>query len=141
MLREPARQYLIAFSLLALNATGCGDGSAKPPPPFYFIDHLNEAEATFNRKLFLSSRNDARLSLPITLEDESRLALAPPLPSRFAFGVRVPSNPILRFAIALNPIGDAKVFPRSNSDCWPKPTASASLSSRKASAATRRDVG
>lgn len=115
MRRAPIpRNDIIASIALRVLTSACLALFACSPPstqPYYLIDHLQETEGDFNRQQFLLIRTDGRLSLPITLEDETRSSLAPPLPSRLAFDVRVPSSPLLRFAIALNPLGDSKFWP------------------------------
>ncbi len=76
----------------------------KPPewePPFYFADHVHSSPATFNRAGLPSLREDAILSARVTLGDETRLSLVPPMPGRLSFELEIPRQPILRFAIAV----------------------------------------
>jgi arylsulfatase A-like enzyme len=111
MAHTVARVVSILLAPAYIAAFGCSSGSSERNRPIYLIDHLEHAEGTFNQKQFLSFRKNASLSLSITFDGETRLSLAPPLPSRFAFDVRIPSNPVLRFAIAMSPLGDSKVWP------------------------------
>ena len=102
----------IAPPLLAagcLTAFGCG--SQPPSSPVFLIDHVDESQATYNRKQFRSVREDTRLSLSLNLADETRRTIAPPLPSRLSFEEQIPAEGVLRFAIALNPLGDSKFWP------------------------------
>lgn len=77
--------------------------ATKPPewePPFFFADHVYSSPATFNRADLPALRDDAILSARVTLRDETRLSLVPPLTGRLSFALEIPSQPILRFAIA-----------------------------------------
>jgi len=111
MANTVARLVSILLVPAFISAFGCSSGSSERNRPFYFIEHLGKAEGTFDRNQFRSVRRGARLSLPVTLNAETRLSLAPPLPSRLAFDVRIPSNPLLQFAIAVKPLADSKFWP------------------------------
>jgi arylsulfatase A-like enzyme len=47
----------------------------------------------------------------VVLDDETRLAIEAPHPSRVAFDVRVPEEPVFRFAIAAKPLGEPGHWP------------------------------
>jgi len=91
--------------VLAMGA-GCSAPPSGPTVPFFFAKEVGSAEQEFDRNLFLSYRKDGLLAAPVTMDDETRLSLSPPLPSELAFTVRVPSQPVFRFAIGASALGE-----------------------------------
>ena len=83
--------------------SGCERPSPRNDTGFFFVDHLDRAETSRGgAKIEPLSR---RLWDRFTFGYETRRALAPPLPSRITFEVQVPTDPVLRFAIAASTMG------------------------------------
>jgi len=96
------RRALLGVVLLA----SCrGPAVEGPAPAFSFVEHIAQAERDFDETRFRSVRPDGRLSGQVTLGRETRTALMPPLPSRLAFEVELPSEASLRFGIAVSALG------------------------------------
>jgi hypothetical protein len=72
--------------------SACGD---KPPETgaYFFVDHLDEAAATYDRNQFESVHKYPRFSDSITLKEDTRRSLVPPLTSRFRFEVGLRDSP------------------------------------------------
>jgi arylsulfatase A-like enzyme len=66
---------------------------------YFFVDHLDEAIASYNQNHPASVHKDQRFSESITLKEDTRRAFVPPLDSRFRFEVELRDSPKLRFAI------------------------------------------
>jgi arylsulfatase A-like enzyme len=79
--------------------------------PFFFVEHVSEADAEYNRARFQSFRKDGLLAAPMTLRGETRQSLTPPLPSNLSIHVRVPPEAVLRFAIAVQNLSDVDAWP------------------------------
>ena len=88
---------------------GCSPPSPRNHQAFYFVDHLDTAEAIFDLIQFRSVRKDGLLYSPVTMSDETQLSLTPPLPSKLTFTVLVPRDPELRFSIGATRIGEASL--------------------------------
>ena len=107
MTRLPFLALAIAVLLQA-----CGPGGGTSPSssstgaPFFFAREIDTAEQDFDRNLFLSYRKDGLLAAPVTMDDETRLSLSPPLPSKLTFSVDVPREPIFQFAIGVSGLGE-----------------------------------
>ena len=99
-----------AAGVVLFAAFGC-----EPVPtadsPVFLVDRVDEAESSYDESQFHSVREDATLSSRIILDGESRLSLTPPVSSRFAFDVRVPETPVLRFAIGASPLDEPGHWP------------------------------
>ena len=96
----------LLFSLISLSVWRCDGPSSSASLPFFFVDHLADAEGIYNRAKFRSVRKDGALSSSVTMAGETQLSLTPPLPSRMTYEVRIPSNAVLRFSIGATPLGD-----------------------------------
>jgi len=97
---------LIAAILISLGVLGaCAEPTTPQEGTFSFVDHLDEAESVFDPTLFRSVRKDGLLSSAVTLADETRTSLTPPLPSRLTYDVTVPPNPTLHFSIGASALG------------------------------------
>jgi arylsulfatase A-like enzyme len=66
---------------------------------YFFVDHLDEAQASYDRQRFASVHKYPRFSDSVTLQEDTRRTLVPPLPSRFRFEVALRESPKLRFAV------------------------------------------
>ncbi|HJS73267.1 MAG TPA: sulfatase [Vicinamibacteria bacterium] len=87
------------YALLTAGLVGaCDDGPAETGA-YFFVDHLDEATATYDRNQFASVHKYPRFSDSITLKEDTRRALVPPLTSRFRFEVGLRDSPKLRFAV------------------------------------------
>ncbi|MEE9263732.1 MAG: sulfatase, partial [Vicinamibacteria bacterium] len=91
----------ILIAALALTACACDRAGSEESGPFYFTDHVEEVEKEFDEAQFVSFRKDGLFAGPITLSDETRLSLTPPLPSRLTFVVRVPAKGLLQFGMGV----------------------------------------
>lgn len=91
----------VAVTLVLLALHGCSRNSQDERSPFFFVDRIAEAQASFNPTRFRSFRKDGRLNASITLDGETRRSFVPPLPSRLTFTLHVPPEPALRFAVAV----------------------------------------
>ncbi len=82
--------------------SACGKEVSQSQDAFFFVDHVsNEATfTTFERASLPSLREEGYLSAPVTLDDDTRICLTPPLSSRLSFAVELPPDPVIRFAIA-----------------------------------------
>jgi len=100
------RPTCLLFSLASLPFLGCAEPSSSAPPPFFFLDHLADAEGIYNQVQFRSVRKNGALSSSVTMAGETQLSLTPPLPSRFTYEVQIPPNPVLRFSIGAMPLGE-----------------------------------
>ena len=82
--------------------------ASRPPAnvPFFLARHVDTAEQDFDRNLFLSFRKDGLLAAPVTMNNETRLSLSPPLPSKLTFPVEVPLEPLLQFSIGVSSLGE-----------------------------------
>jgi arylsulfatase A-like enzyme len=98
----------IVFFAGAMLLPGCAAPPAPPSAraPFFFAKQIDAAEQDFDRNLFLSYRKDGLLAAPVTMDDETRLSLSPPVPSRLTFAVNVPHQPVFRFAIGVSGLGE-----------------------------------
>ena len=95
--------YIVASFL------GCSSPAPGNHQPFYFVQHMDGAEAVFDAIQFRSVRKDGLLYSPITMSDETQLSMTPPLPSKLTFTVHVPRDPELRFSIGATRIGEASL--------------------------------
>ena len=96
----------IATLLALIVMSGCATVDIDDGSPVFLVNKVDSAETIYDRARFRASRKDGRQVMQLTLANESRLPLVPPLDSRFTFRVRVPSeNPILEFAIAVDTLG------------------------------------
>ncbi len=102
--RSMTRTCSLIF-LLPLSFLSCDTSRHRTPAPVFFAKRIDDAERDFDRNRFLSFRKDGLLSAPLTLGNETRLSLTPPLPSRLTFTVQVPSDPLLRFSIGVSTLG------------------------------------
>jgi hypothetical protein len=93
--------FLLAFSLCA-----CRSSSGYESRPFFFVDHVEEAEKWLIPEARQSQRNRA-LDDSMTLEGETRVSLAPHLGSALMFSLKLPSNPVLRFGIGITSPGQS----------------------------------
>ena len=93
------RGFARILAIAILYASGCVDRPQMEPARFFFVDHTEEARRT------PTIRKGARLSAPITIAEETRRSLVPPLPSRLTFTVDVPFDPGLRFGIGVFTFG------------------------------------
>ncbi len=64
------------------------------------MDQVPPAERSVNRAGLEVVHQQGTVSASVTLADETRRALTPPLPARLTFAVKIPSDPIMQFAIA-----------------------------------------
>ncbi len=103
VLRRLSRIPIVLVSLLA---HACSQPASEKTTSYPFVDNVDQAEATFDRVQFRSARKDARLSSPVTLGGETQSSLTPPLPSRLAYEVEIPSDPTLLFSIGASPLGE-----------------------------------
>ena len=89
----------LVFLLVAL--TSCRGASA--PTPYFFLDHLEDAELTLEE----AGKNVSawKLSDVFTFRSETRRALAVPFAARVSFEIRVPPNAALRFAYGASTLG------------------------------------
>ncbi len=108
-----ALPYSVPLIALSFFAHACSQPASDKTTSYPFVDHVDRAEATFDRVQFRSARKDARLWSPVTLGGETQSSLTPPLPSRLVYEVEIPSDPALHFSIGASPLGegplDAKV--------------------------------
>ena len=83
--------------------SGCERDSPGNDTTFFFVDHVDRAETSG------SEANIEPLSRKLwdrfTFGYETRRALTPPLPSRITFELPLPTDPILRFALAASTMG------------------------------------
>ena len=84
--------FLSVVAIALLCGSGCRESAPVEPARFFFVDHAEEAERE------PPIRKGVQLSAPITMADETRRSLVPPLPSRLTFAVGVPPDSVLRFA-------------------------------------------
>ena len=95
---------VLPFSLAVL---GCERSpSRRTHAPFFFAKQVDSAEKDFDHDLFLSFRKDGLLAAPVTLDNETRLSLSPPLPSRLTFTIDVPLEPVIKFSIGVSTLGE-----------------------------------
>lgn len=87
--------------LAALAASSCSSPSPEIDLPLLLVQNVSEAETSFTSNELRSHRPNGLLSGPFTLRDETRIALAPLLPSELRFEVRVPPQAVLRFGMAV----------------------------------------
>jgi len=89
----------LVFFLVAL--TGCRGASA--PAPYFFLDHLEDAELTLED----AGKNvsEWEVSDVFTFRSETRRALAAPFAARVSFEIQVPPNAALRFAYGASTLG------------------------------------
>ena len=97
---RPLSLLLGALTLL----TACGN-PAPAPDAYALIDHVSEAERDFDEQHLRSIRGDARLVSQVTLQQDTRQALIPPVPSRLSFNVDLPAKAIMRFSNAVSTLG------------------------------------
>ena len=96
MRRWIAKRRLACVSVLALFCgSGCGEKPPTGPSRYFFVDHADDV----GRELPL--RQGTQLSTSITMADETRRSLVPPIPSRLGFDIDVPVDPVLRFGIGV----------------------------------------
>jgi len=84
-----------AAAIALLYGSGCGERVPEKPSRYFFVDHAEDVAWE------LPLRKGTQLSTSITMADETRRSLVPPIPSRLAFDVEVPVDPVLRFAIGV----------------------------------------
>ena len=94
-----AKLALLVYLLVA--ATGCRGVSA--PAPYLFLDHLDNAEVTFEDAR--TNASEWKLFEVFTFRSETRRALAAPFAARVSFEIRVPPNAALRFAYGASTLG------------------------------------
>ncbi len=96
-----ARHRLGAWFFLLISWL-CSCSRQAPPVPgaFFFVEHVRSSEDTFKRADLSSLRDEGYLAAPVTVRADTRISLTPPLPSRLDFTVDLPSDPVIRFAIA-----------------------------------------
>ena len=81
---------------------------ASEPAHYFFAEHLDQSDMALDGGE-ASARRTARLDV-FTLRDETRRAVATPLPSAVSFELLVPRDPMLRFAIAASRMGQATLL-------------------------------
>ncbi len=101
-MNEPVaiRWLACAAAMALLLGSSCGEREPPSPSRYFFVDH------TENVGRELSLRRSTQLSTSITMADETRRSLVPPIPSRLEFDVEVPVDPVLRFAIGVFTFGE-----------------------------------
>jgi arylsulfatase A-like enzyme len=98
--------FLLAFGLISACADLPADKGA-----YFFVDHLDQAEASYDRNQFDSVHKYHRFADSITLSEDTRRALVPPLPSRFRFEIELRDSPKLRFAVGASTLERNKALP------------------------------
>ena len=102
---------LLFFASLVL--ASCQSSEAPPgraSGAFSLIDKIEDVEAFYDDKLFRSVRKDGSLVHAITLDGRTELSLTPPVPSTLHYRLRIPDDPILRFATAAATAGDENLI-------------------------------
>jgi arylsulfatase A-like enzyme len=80
-------------------------------PTFFFAREVKKASATFDSLQFRSTRKDGGLTTRVSMDGvETREALVPPVPSRLAFPIVVPHEPLLTLAYGVFTF-DGKALP------------------------------
>jgi arylsulfatase A-like enzyme len=101
-----------ALSLASvLGTAGCGGSDENRERPQFLTDSAALREATHEGQSLVNGAEGGRFTSPVTLDDETRLALKPSLPGRFSFELSVPSEPVLRFAIGVAPAASEGTWP------------------------------
>jgi arylsulfatase A-like enzyme len=100
----------LVISLLGVVSVGCQQRSPEQAP-FFFVDHADEADTEYDRTDFPSFPEDASFVAPVTLKEETRESITPPLNSRLSFMVRVPRKAVLRYAIAVKTLDESNIWP------------------------------
>ena len=95
----------LAPLFVSLFIVSCDASRSPANVPFFFARHVDTAEQDFDRNLFLSFRKDGLLAAPVTMNNETRLSLSPPLPSKLTFQLEVPLEPLLQFSIGVSSLG------------------------------------
>ncbi len=103
-MKKMLRWLTLAGGIVVCIAFGCRQSSPQNEP-FFFAKQVDVAEKNFDRNQFLSYRKDALLSTSVTMSNESRLSLTPPLPSRLTFEVDLPRKPTLQFSTGVSTLG------------------------------------
>ena len=104
------RVFAVSVGII-IAASSCTETTVERYSPFYLVNEVDLSRSAFDRVQFESFRKGGLLTTAITFGGETRLSLAPPLPSKLPFTVRVPPEAVLRFGIGISPIGDAARWP------------------------------
>jgi arylsulfatase A-like enzyme len=70
---------------------------------------VDSARADYDDVVFRSIRKDGQLTGQVTMEGRTLLSLTPPVPSSISFDLRVPADPVFRFATGVPSLGDEKL--------------------------------
>lgn len=99
----PLLMALCGLGILA----GCGERepASSPPGGFSLVKELQSARVDYDEVRFRSIRKDGRLVDAITMDGRTELSLTPPVPSTVSYHLRVPENPVLRFATGVSSFG------------------------------------
>ena len=85
---------------------GCGGADERPFPPLFLVEWVpSDVSYGVARADLLALREKGVPSAPVTLYDDTRRALTPPLPSRLSFVAELPPQPVLQFAISVATLG------------------------------------
>ncbi len=94
------RWVVCAAAIALVYGSGCEERAPARPSRYFLVDHAEDVGRELPR------RKGTQLSTSITMADETRRSLVPPIPSRLAFDVEVPVDPVLRFAIGVFPFDE-----------------------------------
>ena len=96
----------VAFLPCLISAHGCGSFNDGPFPPLFLVEQV-PSDVSFGvvRADLPALRDKGVPSAPVTLYDDTRRALTPPLPSRLSFVAELPPRPVLQFAISVATLG------------------------------------
>jgi arylsulfatase A-like enzyme len=97
--------------LLAAGLTGACTAGPTETGAYFFVDHLDEAIASYSQNQPASAQKAQSFSESITLKEDTRLALVPPLDSRFRFDVELQDSPRLRFAVGASTLQNEPELP------------------------------
>ncbi|MCP5118636.1 MAG: hypothetical protein GY953_48100, partial [bacterium] len=101
---------LLFLMLFACCVTGpaCHQDIQETQPGIFLVDRVPTAPGTFTRSDLVELRDKGLLSTSVTLGEVTRRSLTPSLPAKLTFAVELPSDPVLRFALAVATLGKPK---------------------------------
>ena len=98
------RPHALRFVLVGvLLWEACERGPSPQSAAIFLAERLDDAD----KDAEAASLSEFR-SVPWTLDNETRLSVVAPLASRVSYSVLLPDDPVVKFAIALFPLGNSE---------------------------------
>ncbi len=95
-------RLLRSFFILSLTGlSACQEPSSGTQEAIFLVEQVRSSPATFDPAQLPSLREEGYVAASITLDSETRVCLVPTFGSPLGFDVEIPSDPVLRFAVAV----------------------------------------